>query len=417
MLTPSRPHPTSTLPATTTPPPARAPSPLTITPATPRLPPLTLSLSPESDDADADVLRLELRALHAQYEVLRAVKERAERKHRVDYARWTADREAWVKAEEGWRAKEQKWRADYGLWHVFKDWMFDEKPKGGKARAREGKGAADGVVDGREPNMAKVKGVRERYVHKGQGEAQRRGGGGGGGSKDNGGGDHSGEEEEKKQKQTPALPDTFEKADEAAPQSSLTAKLLAAARKTRAPDTPPVQDTSAAKSTAAAPGPPPPVPVSAVAQGKKRAGELGREAPEPAADAEVEAPSSSPSRKRQRYDDSSETEEESQGASNLSPPLCSPRTHLALVADVDALPSTPARARLAARRASPRAHARRNVRAQGVRAVPLRRRAQHEPQYQYQQQQQHRHEARRTSVARAVHSAQVHPGHTGLAQI
>lgn len=263
MLTP----PSSQPPATGTPRPAHDASPtLTVTPATARLPPLTLS--PDAED-DPSVLRAELHALHAQYEVLRKVKDRAELKYRADYAKWLA----------------------------FKRWMFDE----------EKASLADIIVDGRTPNLKNVLRVRQKYVRSGPGEAAR-----GGGSSGDGGAEAVREAvrtDEELRETVAALPDAFERADEVAPQSSLTTKLLEA-RETRPPNTPPVQDTSAAVSISAIPSPQKLTVVSAVAQGKKRASEP--DAPEPVAQAPPSSPTS-PSRKRQRYEDSSETEEESQG--------------------------------------------------------------------------------------------------------
>ncbi|KZT64437.1 hypothetical protein DAEQUDRAFT_769724 [Daedalea quercina L-15889] len=226
---------------------------VTIAPATPRLPPLMLTTD---DESDPNILRLELCALHAQYEALRLVKERAE----------------------------TKYRADYTTWRDFKRWMFGEDTAT----------PADGIVDGRAPNFGHVMKVRRRYMRTG--------------TKDGAQDIREAVRTDVGLRETvAALPDEFEQTSMMAPQNPLTAKLLEAQRQ-RPSNTPPVQDTSVEASTSAIHSPFKPIAPSAVSHGKKRTGE---ETLEPVAEAAASSPSS-PRRKRQRCDDSSETEEESQ---------------------------------------------------------------------------------------------------------
>ncbi|KAH9829576.1 uncharacterized protein C8Q71DRAFT_402322 [Rhodofomes roseus] len=240
--------------------PEAAPGMLTVTPATPSLPPLTLSADTQTDTT---ILRAELRALHAQYEALRLVKDRAENKYREDYLKWRG----------------------------FKRWMFDES----KATL------SDVMVDGRTPNLKHVVKVRKRYMKTGP-------------QTDSPGlGTEDARAEEVREavknnaevrEMVAALPDEFEQGMSTAPQSSLTARLLEA-RRPHPPDTPPVQDLSVSPKRGGGES----VASTSVSQGKKRAIE---ETTETIVSAAVSSPLT-PRRKRQRYDDSSETEEESQG--------------------------------------------------------------------------------------------------------
>lgn len=166
--------------------------------------------------------------------------------------------------------------------------MFDE----------EKASLSDIIVDGRTPNLANVMRVRKKYVRSGPGASAREATGGAEAVRD------AVRTDEALRETVAALPDAFETADEAAPQSSLTAKLLEA-RKTRPSNTPPVQDTAA---TSTAPSPERPSSMSTTAQGKQRAAE-------PVVQASPSSPLT-PRRKRQTFEDSSETEEESQGMSS-----------------------------------------------------------------------------------------------------
>jgi len=234
---------------------------LTVTPATSSLPPLTLSVDTEKDH---NILRAELRALHAQYEALRLVKERAESKYREDYSKWRS----------------------------FKRWMFDE----------EGGSLSDVVPEGRAPNFGYIMRLRKRYMRTGP-------------PSDPPGPSAEGARaadvrdavkiDAEVRQAIAVLPDEFEHGDPMAPQSSLTTRLLEA-RRTHPPSTPPVQDTAELDS-------PRPAASSAISQGKKRANEETLEVVTAAA---AGSPST-PRRKRQRYDDSSETEEESQALSPM----------------------------------------------------------------------------------------------------
>ncbi|KAH9925133.1 uncharacterized protein B0H18DRAFT_1119573 [Fomitopsis serialis] len=241
--------------------PESTPGMLTVTPAMSSLPPLTLSVGTEKDH---NILRAELRALHAQYEALRLVKERAESKYREDYSKW----------------------------RNFKRWMFDE----------EGGSLSDVVPEGRAPNFGYIMKLRKRYMRTGPPSDSP-------GPSAEGARAMDVREAAKRSAEVrqaiAVLPDEFEHGDPMAPQSSLTAQLMEA-RQAYPPSTPPVQDTAELGSDR-------PAAPSSVSQGKKRANEETLEVVTAAA---AGSPST-PRRKRQRYDDSSETEEESQALSPM----------------------------------------------------------------------------------------------------